>query len=267
MDFSDKTKDNDKARMDLAVICDCPTQVLRENIGKPKADYCLKPKQWEEVMKWMKDLKFLDGYAASFRRSMNLKTMKMKGLKSHDFHIIMERLVSVMFCGYVSDDVWKTFDEVSYFYRQLCAKENRRDVMEQLEKEGPVLLCKLEKLFPLSFFNPMQHLFIHHPYEAKVGGPVQYRWMFHIERALKKLRAMVGNKARVEGCILEQFKLKEVAHFTSCYFAKEHNVFTQKKRYHDAEREMPPCSDLSIFQTNGKSRWSIQGISPHYGRT
>jgi hypothetical protein len=38
----------------------------------------------------------------------------------------------------------------------------------------------------------------------------------------------VGNKARVEGCIAEQFKLKEVAHFTSCYFAEEHNVFARK---------------------------------------
>jgi hypothetical protein len=40
---------------------------------------------------------------------------------------------------------------------------------------------------------------------------------------------MVGNKARVEGCIAEQFKLKEVAHFTSCYFAQEHNVFAQRR--------------------------------------
>jgi hypothetical protein len=78
---------------------------------------------------------------------------------------------------------------------------------------------------------------------------------------------MVGNKARVEGCIVEQFKLKEVAHFTSCYFAEEHNVFARKKRYHDDEREMPPCSDLSIFSDKRQSRWSTQGISPHYGRT
>jgi hypothetical protein len=90
MDFLDKMKDNDKARMDLAVICDRPTQVLRENGGKPKVDYYMKPKQQNGVMKWMKDLKFPDGYVAGFRRSMNLKTMKMKGLKSHDFHIIME---------------------------------------------------------------------------------------------------------------------------------------------------------------------------------
>jgi hypothetical protein len=90
MDFPDKPKDNDKEHMDLAVICDRPTQVLRENEGKPKVVYWLKPKQQKQVMKWMKDLKFPDGYAACFRRSMNLKTMKMKGLKSHDFHIMME---------------------------------------------------------------------------------------------------------------------------------------------------------------------------------
>jgi hypothetical protein len=87
--------------------------VLRENGGKPKADYCLKPKQRKEVMKWMKDIKFPDGYAASFRRSMNLKTMKMNGLKSHDFHIIMKRLMPVMFRGYISEAVWKTLAEVS----------------------------------------------------------------------------------------------------------------------------------------------------------
>jgi hypothetical protein len=57
----------------------------------------------------------------------------------------------------------------------------------------------------------MQHLLVHLLYEAKIGGPQQYRWMYHIERALKKLRAMVRNKAKVECCIAEEFKLKEIA--------------------------------------------------------
>jgi hypothetical protein len=52
---------------------------------------------------------------------------------------------------------------------------------QKLEKEIPVLRCKMEKIFPAEFFNPMQHLLVHHPYEAKVGGPIQYRWMYHIE--------------------------------------------------------------------------------------
>jgi hypothetical protein len=48
----------------------------------------------------------------------------MNGLKNHDFHIIMERLMPVMFRGYISEAVWKTLAEVSYFYKQLCAKKS-----------------------------------------------------------------------------------------------------------------------------------------------
>jgi hypothetical protein len=78
-----------------------------------------------------------------------------------------------------------------------------------------LLLCKMEKFFPLGVFNPMQHLLIHLSYEAEVGGPVQYRWMYHIERALKYLKPMIGNRETVEGCITETFMLKEVAYFSS----------------------------------------------------
>jgi hypothetical protein len=81
-------------------------------------------------------------------------------------------------------------------------------MVEKLEKEVPVLICKLEKIFPPGWLNPIQHLLVHLPYEANVGGPQQYRCMNHIERLVKKLRAMVRKKSRVEVCIVEEFKLK-----------------------------------------------------------
>jgi hypothetical protein len=49
-----------------------------------------------------------------------------------------------------------------------------------------------------------------------VGDPVQYRSMYHIERAIRDLKPMVDNRAGVEGCITE-------AYFSSVYFVKEHN--------------------------------------------
>jgi hypothetical protein len=122
-------------------------------------------------------------------------------------------------------------------------------MMQKLEKEILVLLCKMEKNFPLGFFNPMQHLLIHLPYEAKVGGHVHYRWMYHIKRALRYLKPMVGNRVRVKGCIAKTFILKEVAYFSSVYFAEEHNVNAPMMRYNVDEE--PPCSDLSIFATRG----------------
>jgi hypothetical protein len=95
----------------------------------------------------------------------------------------------------------------------------------------------------------MQHLLVHIPYEAKVGGLVQYKWMYHIERALKYLRAMVGNKARVEGSITESFLLKEITYFSSVYFAEENNVNALTLRYNVDEE--PPLNDLEFFQWRG----------------
>jgi hypothetical protein len=97
-------------------------------------------------------------------------------------------------------------------------------MMEKLEKEISVLICKLEKIFLTGCFNLMQHLLVHIPYEAKVGDPMQYRWMYQIERELKYLRSMVGNKARVEGSIIESFLFKDITYFFSVYFVEEHNV-------------------------------------------
>jgi hypothetical protein len=48
-------------------------------------------------------------------------------------------------------------------------------MMEKLEKEILVFICKLGKIFPPGWFNLMQHLLVHIPYEANVGGPVYYR--------------------------------------------------------------------------------------------
>jgi hypothetical protein len=97
----------------------------------------------------------------------------------------------------------------------------------------------------------VQHLRIHLPYEAKVGGPIRYRWMYHIERALIYHKPMVGNRARVEGCITEAFTLMEVAYFSTVYFREEHNVNAPMMWYNIDEE--PPCSDLSIFASRGTS--------------
>jgi hypothetical protein len=108
----------------------------------------LKSKERKEVLIWLQNLKFPDGYATGFRRAVNLESGKLSGVTSHDYHIFMKRLLPVIFRGYLNDDVWKTLAELSHFYRQLFAKEIRKEMMEKLEKEISVLICKLEKIFP-----------------------------------------------------------------------------------------------------------------------
>jgi hypothetical protein len=73
--------------------------------------------------------------------------------------------------------------------------------------------------------------------------------MYHIERALRYLKPMVHNRARAEGCITEAFILKEVAYFSSVYFAEDHNVNAPTMWYNIDEE--PPYSDLFFFASRG----------------
>jgi hypothetical protein len=102
-----------------------------------------------------------------------------------------------MIHGYFDIDLWKMFAELSYFYRQLCAKQVSKTMMQKFEMEILILVCKMEKVFPPGWFNAMQHLLVYLSWEAKVGGPVQFRWMYSQERELKKLRATMHNKGNM----------------------------------------------------------------------
>jgi hypothetical protein len=55
--------------------------------------------------------------------------------------------------------------------------------IEHLKRNIIVIICKLEMIFlTLFFFDSIEHLPIHLTYKAKVGGLVQYKWMYYLER-------------------------------------------------------------------------------------
>jgi hypothetical protein len=65
----------------------------------------------------------------------------------------MERIIPVMFRGYMPDAMWQAIAELSYFYKHICVKEISKNMIEKLEKEIPLLLCKLEKILPPGFLS------------------------------------------------------------------------------------------------------------------
>jgi hypothetical protein len=247
---TDKSKDNPKARVDLATLCDRPNLETRPPaIGKqwrrPKAPYVLKIDQRREALRWIKSLMYPDGYAANLSRGVNLETLRVNGMKSHDYHIWIERILPSMVRGYVPERVWLVLAKLSYFFRQLCAKELSLTIITDLEKMAPELVYELEMIFPPGFFLPMQHLIVHLPTEARLGGPVQARWCYPIERCLKTLRKKCTNKARIEASIAEASIREEVANFTTSYYKpnlpSKHNP---PPRYNAGEVE----STLSLFK-------------------
>ena len=250
MDIPDKTKDNVKARVDQARLCDRPKYNIPppkegRKWKKPPAPFVLTRNQRKEVLQWFQTIMFPDGYAANLRRGVNLATMRINGLKSHDYHIGIERLLPVMVRGYLPDHVWLVLAELSNFFRTLCAKELSRTLILKMEDLAPLLLCKLEKIFPPSFFNPMQHMILHLPCEVRMGGPVHGRWCYAIERLQKVLQTKCKNKCKIEASIAEPYCTEEVTNFTMKYYADTlPSVHNPTPRYNADENE----SNLSLFR-------------------
>lgn len=163
--------------------CRRPELKKDEATGKyPKACYVLDPTSRRKLFDWVEELRFPDGYASKMGRCVDMQKIKMFGMKSHDCHVFMQRLVPIAFRELLPKALWEVLTEFSLFFNDLSARVIGQKDMERLEEMIPVILCKLERIFPPSFFNSMEHLPVHLSYEALIAGPVQYRWMYPFER-------------------------------------------------------------------------------------
>lgn len=158
-----------------------------------------------------------DGYASNLAKCADTNTGKLHGMKSHDCHVFMERLLPIAF-GSLPNHVLNPLTEISQFFRDIYASALRVDDIIMLDQNILVILCKLEQVFPPGFFNSMEHLPVHLAYEAYLGGPVQYRWMYLFERFMGDSKRSVKNKAKVEGSICAHYLHRETSYFWSHYF-------------------------------------------------
>ncbi|KAL0356119.1 UNVERIFIED_CONTAM: hypothetical protein Sradi_4058800 [Sesamum radiatum] len=97
MDIKDKTKDNLNARKDLKIICNRPELELgemRPNV-MPKALYTLTREHKMRICEWITRLKFPDGYASNLACCVNMKELRLHGMKSHDCHVFMQKLIQL----------------------------------------------------------------------------------------------------------------------------------------------------------------------------
>ncbi|CAL8137299.1 unnamed protein product [Prunus armeniaca] len=146
---------------------------------------------------------FPDGYASNIVRCVNVDGGKFAGLKSYDCHVFMQRLPPVGIRHLLPEDVVKSIMLLSRFFSQLTAKTLRKTNINQLRHDIVQVLCKFEMIFPPAFFTSMIHVMVHLPEEALLAGPVNYRWMYPIERLLGELKKIVRNRAKPEGSIIE----------------------------------------------------------------
>ncbi|KAH0784221.1 hypothetical protein KY290_003819 [Solanum tuberosum] len=168
----------------------------------PPACFTLSNTQKDILLQVLKDVKVPDIYASNISSCVDLKQRTMHRLKSHDCHILMQQLL-LLPCGIACQGI--------------CSKDLKIGDLEKLQDRVAITLCHLERIFPPSFFDIIEHLLIHLVEDAILGGPSQYRSMWFIERFLLCLKNYVRNRRYPEDAIAEGRWIDELMTFFSWY--------------------------------------------------
>nr|GFB57946.1 hypothetical protein [Tanacetum cinerariifolium] len=147
----------------------------------------------------------LDGFGSCFKHKVTDNDTNITGLKSHDCHIMMQRLLPYGLQNYLPDKIAKPIIELCSLFKQICSATMMEDGMLKAQIKVVDILCNLELIYPPAFFDIMIHLVIHLSLEAPEGGPIRPRWIYPFERYMKKLKGYVRNKAKPEGSIAEGY--------------------------------------------------------------
>ena len=81
-----------------------------------------------------------------------------------------------------------------------------------------------EKELPTSFMDLQVHLLIHLVDEVELVGVVYCRWMFFLERYMKKLKGFVRQREKPEGSMAEEYISYEYF-----YYSNEYIKYIEKK--------------------------------------
>ena len=80
-------------------------------------------------------------------------------MKSHDCHVFMQRLMPIAFRELLHANMWKAITEIGLFFKSLTTIVITNEDMARLELDISIILCKLERIFPLSFFFILWNIF------------------------------------------------------------------------------------------------------------
>ena len=148
----------------------------------PLACFTMKRKENDDFLRVLKSIQVPDGYTSNISQCIQLQERKITGLKSHDSHVLMQQFLPITIRGSLPKKVTSTLIDLSCIFRELCSKTLQVKELKQLESRIAVTLCNLESIFPPSFFTIMVHLVTYMAMEAKIAGPIHYRWMYPVER-------------------------------------------------------------------------------------
>ncbi|XP_018466264.2 uncharacterized protein LOC108837738 [Raphanus sativus] len=182
---SAKSKDGLKARKDLedmGIRSNLHTEVRGKKTYLPPAAYWLYKEEKKKFCRRLSNFKGPNGYSANISNCVSLDPPGIGGMKSHDHHVLMQNMLPVALRVLLPRGPQIAVTRICNYFNRLCQRIIEPEKLLKLEAEIVETMCQLERFFPPSLFDIMFHLPLHLAREARLGGPVHFRWMYPFER-------------------------------------------------------------------------------------
>ncbi|GJY74320.1 retrovirus-related pol polyprotein from transposon TNT 1-94 [Tanacetum coccineum] len=235
-----KTKDGVNARLDLAELGVKPELFAIQEEDKttlPPAGYTLTNAEKDTFCETLHNIRVPQGYCSNFTSLVNLKDRKLMGLKSHDYHMLMQEFLPIAIRSIMHLPTRYAIIRFCFFFKSICSKEIILQELDKMQAELVVTLCLLEKFFPPSFFDIMIHLTVHLTREVKLCGPICFQWMYPFKRCMKVIKGHVRNRNKPEGCIAEETIAEETIEFFSEYHKSMETIGIPPDKHETYENE------------------------------
>lgn len=115
-----KSKDSINARLDLEDMSIRKSLHLKrdgDSYSIPHAPYMMDKNQKKTFYEFLKNVKFPDGYASNLTSCITTDGCNLAGLKTHDCHIILQRILPVALRGIMDNDIYIAITELGHFFQ------------------------------------------------------------------------------------------------------------------------------------------------------
>jgi len=150
LNINGKTKDGLNAHLDL-IEMNMRGKLAPIDMGKstylPPDCYTTSKDEKLSFYKCLKDVKVPQGHSSNVKSLMSMQDLKLIGLNSHDWHILMQQLLPVAIRVILLKNVRHTITRLCSFFSSICCKVIDPSKIDELQNEIVVNLCELEMFF------------------------------------------------------------------------------------------------------------------------
>ena len=117
MNVKGKSKDTIQSRLDISEICDRSHLHVDDDGQAPFPPYTLDEAGKKSLLECVKrEVKFPDGYASDLANCVDIENNKFSGMKSHDCHVFMERLLPFIFSELLDKNVHRALSGSNFLF-------------------------------------------------------------------------------------------------------------------------------------------------------